>query len=156
MFYVRSKNRIGCAYRVSSTYAEFPDEPDYGPECGLLFSREYISKLAPEFKSMLSGSMVATALPGFRGVCLFSEQKWEKVRTVFERLPNVDFEARRLQRVALGYATPLEASCPFVIPVTLQSYARLTGDDVLIVFEDDYAEIWSDQNVGDSLTPDLK
>ncbi len=156
MFCVRSKNRIGCAYRVSSTYAEYPDEPDYGPECGLLFSRASISKLAPEFESMLSGSMVATALPGFRGVCLFSQRKWEKVRLVFESLPNVDFEVRRLQRVALGHATPLEASCPCVIPITLQSYARLTGDDVLIVFEGDYAEIWSDQNVGDPLTPDLE
>jgi hypothetical protein len=147
MFYLRSRNIIGCAYRVPSTPVELPDDWACSPGCGLLFEREAIANMAPKIAPMLSNMVVATALPGIRSVCLFSETRWERVCAVLENLSSSDYEARRLQRMALGYSAPLSPSCPFVIPVTLQSYAHLSGDDVLIIFEEDYAELWSDRHV---------
>ncbi|GGC77312.1 hypothetical protein GCM10011362_27360 [Marinobacter halophilus] len=39
--------------------------------------------------------------------------------------------------------TQIPVRAPFIVPVTLQSYARLTGDDLLLVEGPEYMKIWS-------------
>lgn len=82
---------------------------------------------------------------GARCARLYSERQWWELRDFLEELSDSEKAVRSLKRLALGYQTTLKPACPLMIPATLQYRAALTGDDVLIVFEDDYMEIWADR-----------
>lgn len=147
MFKKKHRNGIGCIYRIQSEAVEFPEGFIGGPDVGLLLDRETIVRTVPGTAIALSRNLVATTFPD-RGVRLYSERRWWELRNFLEKLPNGAREVRFLKRVVLGFEVTLKPSNPLVIPASLQLMARLTGDDVLIVFEDDYMEIWADGMLG--------
>jgi len=147
MFYLPSEGKIGCAYRVSSKYVELPESSACSPDCGLLFDRQAMAQLAPETMPLLSNRFVATVLPNDRAICLFSEQCWSGVCDKLEGLSEENRDSRRIQRLMFGFQSSLEATCPLIISDALKSYAELSGDDVLVVYGQDYMERWSERNM---------
>lgn len=110
---------------------------------GLLFDRASLAKMAPEITWALTGDLVATVFPSNRCVCIYSQKNWQRLRNLLERIPHVVTEQRMLKRIALGFEVTLLRSEPLIIPRTLELYAGLTGDDLLIVKDSDYMEIWA-------------
>lgn len=138
-----SRKGIGCIYRVQSKHVELPEGVICQNTVGLLFDRPSLAKTAPETAWALMGDLVATAFPGHRCVCLYSQKNWQKLRNILERIPYTTKEQRMLKRLALGFEVTLSRSEPLIVPATLELYARLTGDDLLIVKNSDYMEIWA-------------
>lgn len=129
--------------RILSTYVELPEGYLHPNAVGLLFDRSDFAAASPSVARVLLGNLVATAFPGRRCVCLFSERRWSELRQILGQIPSDTFEGRTIRRIALGLETQILARAPFIVPVTLQSYARLTGDDLLLVEGPEYMEIWS-------------
>lgn len=129
--------------RILSTYVELPEGYLHPNGVGLLFDRSDFAAASPSVARVLLGNLVATAFPGRRCVCLFSERRWSDLRQILDQIPNNTFEQRKIRRIALGFETQISARAPFIVPVTLQSYAHLTGDDLLLVDGPEYMEIWS-------------
>lgn len=129
--------------RIFSTYVELPEGYLHPSAVGLLFDRSELAAAFPSVARVLLGNMVATSFPDRRCVCLYSERRWSDLRQILDQIPNDTFEQRKIRRIALGFETQISARAPFIVPVTLQSYAHLTGDDLLLVDGPEYMEIWS-------------
>lgn len=136
-------NRSAQAYRIRSTQVVLPEGSIYPNGVGLLFDRSDLAKSAPSIALALRGNVVATTFPERRCVCIYSESRWLELRQLLNRIPNQKFEQRKIRRIALGFETWISSTAPFIVPVTLQSYAGLTGDDVLLVESSEYMELWS-------------
>lgn len=130
-------------YRVTSKNVVLPEGSTATNSVGLLFERPVLGQIAPEIAEALSGDLYATAFPDRRCVCLYSEKKWLELRSLLDRIPNETVEQRKIRRIALGFEAKISHSEPFIVPVTLTSYGRLTGDDLLVVEEPEYMELWA-------------
>jgi DNA-binding transcriptional regulator/RsmH inhibitor MraZ len=129
--------------RILSTYVELPEGFLHPNAVGLHFDRSELAAASPSVARVLLGNMVASAFPDRRCVCLYSERRWSGLRQILDQIPNDTFEQRKIRRIALGLEAQISVRAPFIVPVTLQSYARLTGDDLLLVEGPEYVEIWS-------------
>lgn len=134
---------IGCIYRVRSKHVELPEGVIGKNTVGLLFDRPSLARMAPEIAWALTGELVATAFPSYRCVCIYSQKNWLRLRDLLEHIPYATIEQRMLKRVALGFEATLPRSEPLIVPGTLELYAGLTGDDLLIVKDSGYMEIWA-------------
>jgi hypothetical protein len=129
-------------YSVVSRQVEFPEGVVLKNSTGLLFDRSMLGELCPEVAWAVAGDLVATVFPDRRYVSLFSESRWKELRQILNKVPRDTLEQRTLRRLALGFETYIPRSEPIVITVTLKSYAKLTGDDLLVVKSRDYMELW--------------
>jgi len=136
-------NMVTRKYNVTSKNVVLPEGSTATNAVGLLFDRLSLGQEVPEIAQVLWGDVYATAFPDRCCVCLYSEQKWFELRSILERIPNTTNEQKKLRRIALGLEVKISHSEPFIVPVTLASYGRLSGDDVLVVKGPECMELWA-------------
>ena len=130
-------------YTAASKNVVLPEGTTATNSVGLLFDRGVLASLAPELAEAVAGDLYATAFPDRRCVCLYSRNRWLELRSILARIPNDTFEQRKIRRIALGFEAKISLSEPFLIPIMLASYGRLTGDDFLVVEGPEYMELWA-------------
>lgn len=130
-------------YSVASRQVESPEGVVLKNSVGLLFDRSMLGELCPEVAWAVAGDLVATVFPHRRCVSLFSKSRWSELRKILDKVPCDTLEQRTLRRLALGFETYISRSEPMIVTVALESYARLTGDDVLVVQNAGYMELWA-------------
>lgn len=80
-----------------------------------------------------------------RCLLIYPDSQWEALRPKIEALPNMHRRARRLQRLMLGYATPLELDSAgrVLVPPTLRDYARFEKK-LMVVGQGKKLELWNE------------
>jgi MraZ protein len=83
---------------------------------------------------------------------LYPLSEWEIVQRKLEGLPNINPQARLLQRLLIGHATDLEldANGRILLPALLRDYAEL-HKKVVLVGQGNKIEIWSDDKWRDRM-----
>src|SRR5690625_2513593 len=78
-----------------------------------------------------AGRLVLTAHPEERCLLVYPEPRWQEVLPSIQALPTMQKAARRVQRLLIGYACPLEldGNGRVLVPPTLRSYAELDKKD---------------------------
>lgn len=134
--------KVGCAYPINSVYIDSSEE--------VLLDRRELAQLSPELRELMSGTLIMTASPDWPAICLYSLNRWEYVREQLEALPNMDPDARYLQRRMLGHAHWIDEVEPLLLSPPL---AELSGVSIeksrkwLICFDQDSAEFWAEDHL---------
>ena len=105
------------------------------------------AKVREELAHTCGGRIVLTAnADEERCLLVYPEPQWEALRPQIEALPNMNKAARRLQRLMLGHATPLELDSAgrVLVPPTLRSYARLEKK-LMLIGQGKKLELWSEE-----------
>lgn len=91
------------------------------------------------------GRMVITAHTEERCLLVYPEPQWLELLPQIEALPNMNKAARRLQRLLIGYACPLEmdGNGRVLVPPTLRDYAGLEKK-LMLVGQGKKLELWSE------------
>lgn len=95
---------------------------------------------------MCQGRIVVTAHTEERCLLIYPESKWQELLPQVEALPNINRKARMMQRLLLGYATPLEVegNGRILLPPTLREYAGL-DKKLMLIGQGKKLELWSEQ-----------
>lgn len=101
---------------------------------------------------LCGGSVVVTAHTEERCLLIYPEPHWQTLRPQVEQLPNIKPKARRMQRLLLGYATPLDidGNGRVLLPPTLREYARLEKK-LMLVGQGRKLELWNEEHWNDWL-----
>ncbi|MFV8571818.1 division/cell wall cluster transcriptional repressor MraZ [Marinobacter sp. SBS5] len=107
------------------------------------------TKLREELAQLCGGRIVLTASANTdeeRCVLLYPEPEWEALRPKIEALPNIKKPVRRLQRLMLGNAAPMELDSAgrILVPPTLRSYAYLEKK-LMLIGQGNKWELWSEE-----------
>jgi MraZ protein len=91
------------------------------------------------------GRLVLTAHTEDRCILVYPEPEWQELQPKIAALPNMNAKARRIQRLVLGYATPLEldGNGRVLLPQTLRDYAQLEKK-LMLVGQNNKLELWSE------------
>lgn len=106
--------------------------------------------LPVRFREVLRGAceghVVITIDMDERCLLLYPLPVWEEIQAQLESLPNVNREARRIQRLLIGHATDadLDGSGRVLVPPMLREYAELSKKLVLIG-QGRKLEIWAEE-----------
>ena len=133
----RVGSKIGNAHRV-----ELHQRVD-GEQTSRLERREVMG-LSPNLRALFSGPLMVTASADWHAVSIYALEWWEQLLPSIWRLPKEIDEARLFMSRFLGYAHRIEADGEFVLPPSVIAYAGLQSGGVLIEFDKNHAEIWSD------------
>ena len=97
--------------------------------------------------SACEGRIVMTAHTQDRCVLVYPETEWAQILPKIEALPTFNPVTQRIQRLLIGYATPLEldSSGRVLIPPTLRQYANLDKKIMLVGLGKKF-ELWSEEN----------
>ncbi|WP_111643203.1 division/cell wall cluster transcriptional repressor MraZ [Marinimicrobium alkaliphilum] len=103
------------------------------------------AKVRDSLATACAGRLVLTAHPDERCLLVYPEPQWDEVLANVQSLPNSNRAVRRVQRLLMGYATPVEMDSNGRIPVspTLRSYAGL-DKKLMLVGLGDKLELWSE------------
>ncbi len=104
------------------------------------------TKIRESLSSFCGGRVVVTAHTEERCLLVYPESQWQEVLPKLESLPSLNKAARRIQRLMIGYATPLEmdANGRILLPPTLREYAGLEKKTML-VGQGKKFELWSEK-----------
>src|SRR5690625_2202827 len=91
-------------------------------------------RVREELAEACGGSIVITAHTEERCLLIYPEPHWLELMPQVEQLPNIRPKARRMQRLLLGYATPLTiaGNGRVLLSATLREYARLENMLMLV------------------------
>lgn len=134
--------KIGCAHPVNSVNLVTDEE--------VLLDRGKLAQLSPELRQLMSGTLIMTASPDFPAICLYSLNRWEYVREQLEALPNMNPDARHLQRRMLGHADWVDEGEALIISSPLAELSGLGTENArawLISFDQDTAELWDEDHL---------
>ena len=135
--------KTGCFYPVTALRD--------GHSGDLYLNREQLSRLSPELKALVSGDLTITLSPDWRALKIYSEHRWETLLEGLRGLPNLNPEARRIQRLMLANAAFVGETAPLTIEDAITQYAGLANDYGsplwLIVFDKDNAELWAEHEL---------
>lgn len=97
--------------------------------------------------SACEGRLVMTAHTQDRCLLIYPESEWEDILPKIEALPTFNPITQRIQRLLIGYATPMEldANGRVLIPPPLRQYAHLDKKMMLVGLGKKF-ELWSDEN----------
>ena len=104
-----------------------------------------------KFRELLNdacgGQLVITIDPVARCLVLYPLPQWEEIQAKIEKLPSLNRDAKRMQRLFIGHASDcdLDSNGRFLIPPPLRTYASLEKKLVLLG-QGQKVEIWSDEN----------
>lgn len=104
------------------------------------------AKVRDSLLSDCGGRIVVTAHTEERCLLVYPEQQWQLLLPKIESLPNINRKAAKMQRLLLGYATPLEidgTSGRILLPPTLREYAGLEKK-LMLVGQSKKLELWSE------------
>lgn len=98
------------------------------------------------------GRLVVTAHTEERCLLVYPEPQWEEILPQIQALPSLNKAARRVQRLLIGYACPLEVdgNGRILVPPTLRSYANL-DKKLMLVGLGNKLELWSEDGWFDLL-----
>jgi len=93
------------------------------------------------------GRLVATVDRADKCLLLYPLPDWEEIERKLMRLPTLNTQARRLQRLMVGHATDLELDSHgrVLVPPKLREYAGLTRQAMLIG-QGSRFELWDEQH----------
>ena len=93
------------------------------------------------------GKLVITIDMRERCLLLYPLPEWEIVQRKLESLPNINPDARLLQRLLIGHATDvdLDASARVLIPPKLRDFAHL-DKSLVLVGQGNKLEIWAEES----------
>lgn len=105
------------------------------------------AKVRDELAAVCGGKVVVTAHTEERCLLVYPEQQWQDLQPRIEALPNINRKARLMQRLLLGYATPLEmdSNGRVLLPATLREYAGL-DKKLMLVGQGKKLELWSEES----------
>ena len=106
------------------------------------------AKVREELAQLCGGRIVLTAnADEEKCLLLYPEPEWEALRPKIEALPNMNKAVKRLQRLVLGNAAPMEldASGRILVPQTLRNHANLEKRLMLVGLGKKY-ELWSEES----------
>lgn len=97
-------------------------------------------------ESECGGRLVMTANHEDRCLVIYPEPRWLEVLPQIQALPNMNKAVKRLQRLMIGYASPLEldANGRVLVPPTLRDYAGL-DKKLILVGQGKSLELWSEE-----------
>ena len=103
------------------------------------------AKVRDTLASICDGRLVVTAHTEERCLLVYPEPQWADLQPKIEALPNIHRKARRMQRLLLGYATPLEldGNGRVLLPQTLRDYANLEKK-LMLIGQGKKLELWSE------------
>ncbi|MDX9874829.1 MAG: division/cell wall cluster transcriptional repressor MraZ [Spongiibacteraceae bacterium] len=104
------------------------------------------AKVRDQLAADCGGRLVVTAHHQERCLLIYPEPQWELLMPQVQKLPNMTKGARLLQRLLLGYATPLEmdANGRILLSPTLRDYAGLEKA-LMLVGQGQKLELWSEE-----------
>ena len=104
------------------------------------------SKVREALASVSGGRLVVTAHTEERCLLVYPEPQWAELLPKIEALPNINRKTRLMQRLLLGYATPLEidGNGRILLPPTLREYGGLEKK-LLLVGQGKKLELWSEE-----------
>ena len=110
------------------------------------------AKVRDTLASSCDGRLVVTAHTEERCLLVYPEPQWADLQPKIEALPNIHRKARRMQRLLLGYATPLEldGNGRVLLPQTLRDYAGLEKK-LMLIGQGKKLELWSEAGWYDEL-----
>ena len=110
------------------------------------------AKVRDTLASICDGRLVVTAHTEERCLLVYPEPQWADLQPKIEALPNIHRKARRMQRLLLGYATPLEldGNGLVLLPQTLRDYAGLEKK-LMLIGQGKKLELWSEAGWYDEL-----
>jgi MraZ protein len=96
-----------------------------------------------------NGRLVLTAHSEERCLLVYPEPQWQEILPQIQALPAMRKAARRIQRLLIGYACPLEldGNGRILVPPTLRSYAAL-DKKLMLVGLGNKLELWSEDSWG--------
>ncbi len=105
------------------------------------------AKIRDALLSVCEGRLVVTAHTEERCLLVYPEPQWEELLPKIEALPNINRKARLMQRLLLGYATPMEldGNGRILLPSTLRDYANLEKK-LMLVGQGRKLELWSESS----------
>ncbi len=103
------------------------------------------AKVRDARSAVCEGRLVVTAHTEERCLLVYPEPQWLDLQPKIEALPNIHRKARRMQRLLLGYATPLEldGNGRVLLPQTLRDYANLEKK-LMLIGQGKKLELWSE------------
>ena len=103
------------------------------------------TKVREELAELCGGNIVLTAHTEERCVLLFPEPQWVSLVPQLQALPTMSKTGRKIQRLMLGNASPMECdnSGRIVVPPTLRDYASMEKK-LLLVGQGEKFELWSE------------
>ncbi|MBQ0747673.1 MAG: hypothetical protein KBT82_04320 [Marinobacter sp.] len=134
--------KVGSAHPIHSVNGCSSEE--------VLLDRSELAQLSPELRRLTSGTLILTASPDFPAICVYSMERWEYVREQLEALPNMNPDARQLQRRMLGHAHWFDEGEALIISSPLAGLSGLSDNKAkawLISFDQDTAELWTEDNL---------
>jgi MraZ protein len=92
------------------------------------------------------GQLVITIDPIALCLAVYPLPQWEEIQSKIEKLPSLNPNAKRMQRLFIGHASDceLDANGRFLIPPPLRAHAKLEKKLVLLG-QGQKVEIWSDE-----------
>lgn len=104
------------------------------------------TKARESLSSFCGGRVVVTAHTEERCLLVYPENQWQEILPKIESLPSFNKASRRIQRLLIGYATPLEmdANGRILLPPTLREYAGLEKR-IMLVGQGKKFELWSEE-----------
>lgn len=104
-------------------------------------------RVREELAEACGGSIVITAHTEERCLLIYPEPHWLELMPQVEQLPNIKPKARRMQRLLLGYATPLtiDGNGRVLLSPTLREYARLEKK-LMLVGQGKKLELWNEEH----------
>ena len=105
------------------------------------------AKFRESLNAASSGQLVITIDPVARCLAVYPLPYWEEIQEKIEKLPSLNPNAKRMQRLFIGHASDceLDANGRFLIPPPLRAYANLDKKLVLLG-QGQKVEVWSDEN----------
>lgn len=103
-------------------------------------------KVREALLSECNGRIVVTAHTEERCLLIYPEQQWQQLLPKIESLPNINRKAAKMQRILIGYATPMEVddgNGRILLPPTLREYAGLEKK-LMLVGQSNKLELWSE------------
>ncbi len=93
------------------------------------------------------GRLVVTAHTEERCLLVYPEPQWHQILPQIQALPSLNKHARRIQRLFIGYACPLEldANGRILLPPTLREYANI-DKKMMLVGLGNKLELWSEDS----------
>ncbi len=103
------------------------------------------AKVRESLVSGENGGLVVTASHLDRCLMLFPQDNWEQTQTRIEALPSLNKHTRRLKRLMIGYATPMQVdgNGRILLPPPLRTYAGLEKK-LMLVGQLGYLELWNE------------
>ena len=105
------------------------------------------AKVRDLLNTAAKGQLVITIDPVARCLAAYPLPQWEVIQGKIEKLPSLNPNAKRMQRLFIGHASDceLDANGRFLIPPPLRAYAGL-DKKLILLGQGQKVEIWSEEN----------